>query len=266
MKKLIICTFVLSSLALCACGGQSSRRRSNSSSATSTIHSSQQGSVDNVDKDLSYEEFKNIVINAAHVERDRMSKIVYLDGDGTYVSENSYIERFNGGYYHSYSESEVNDEKYVSEIYAYSTPDWQHNYYCYLNDNKQISSISDYVSENVTDQYIYAFGYAQLGFHPASFIACYGGMIFKSGGLPSVTFTDMHQTNNVVSFVMQNYGGMEGVNLIGTITLTGFGGCDQLNFTMTNNPPFTGYITVKTIFDNRQDPPQEMVNIFQEYN
>lgn len=263
MKKLIICTFVMAPLALCACGGPNSRRSSRSSSGSS---SSEPYSFDGIDKDLTYEEFKQIVINAAHVERDRMSKIVFLDGDGVFISENNYIERFNGRYYYSHSESEVNGEKYVNEIYAYSTADWQHNYYCYKATNGEISSINDYVSDGATDQYIFTFGYGQLGFHPASFIACYGGMVSKGGALGSVTFSNMHQSGNVVEFVMNNYAGSEGVDLIGSMTLTNFGGCELLSFYMTNNPALSVTVNAKTIFDNRNDPPQEIVNIFKDYN
>ena len=82
MKKLVICTLIMASLTLCSCGG-GSHRRSNSSTTSGTDYA-QTNSFDNVDKDLSYEEFKDIIMTASYAERDRMSRIEYLDGDGVF--------------------------------------------------------------------------------------------------------------------------------------------------------------------------------------
>ena len=152
------------------------------------------------------------------------------------------------------------------DIYAYSTPDWEHNYHCSKTTENGFSNIEDYIYSEAHDQYIYAFGYGQIGFNPASFIACYGGMIFDDGFIPGTYFSGMHQRGNQVTFVLNNFAGSENMSVIGTMLLTSFGGCEKLSFYMTNNPGMSGEINIITIFDNRNDPPREVVEAFMIYN
>ena len=60
-----------------------------------------------------------------------------------------------------------------------------------LVENGEIGEINDYRSDSFDDQYIYAFGYGQIGFNPASFIACYGLLISPEDSITQIS--EMHQ-------------------------------------------------------------------------
>ena len=203
---------------------------------------------------LTNDELKTIILKAAQMERDYMSSVV-LEGDsGVGIGDNNFsITTYNGGY----RLYETGDYK----IASYCPSDYSHVYFRMSNNNQPFGDVGDYITDSVNDQYIYAFGYGQIGANPAALVACQSYLCFKNLEFdPKDAFCKKENDNYVVSF--NNFIGGE-TNLYWEMTINNLGQLIFLRVGVNTNKFSGGY---RSLYEKRQDAPQEIVDLFASYN
>ena len=257
-KNYLYCSLSLLALLLSSCGGGRGRTSKSTSQSSSGDYSLPQG-------ELSFSEYKRIVLNAVEVEKAKMSKVTYNPGESQPISITT---RYNDGYYQSYQDvSSMNLGYNEVSIYAYSTHNFEHNYYAYEVDGQITGSINEYVStEEENDNYIFTFGYGQIGISPAAFIACYSGI--GVAGLDQVEINEITASGNHLSFIMDNYANSEGMKLFINVDINSFGGFETVEMRFKNNEmyPENVLIRMSSEFETRDNPPQKLIDLFMLYN
>ena len=209
---------------------------------------------------ISSDDLASIIRKAVDIEKKYLTK-VSID-----TSDFLLIERFNDGYYHY-------NVKYPGphglDVYAYSTSDFSHNYYCMTQDGGETySDISDSVVSDTDDQYSALFGYGQIGINPAAFLACQSGLIYYSFDFDTFNRVCKKTVESyIVTFSCRQLGGS--VYFAFEAYINKYGGIDYLrmgNGTTTDVeiiPESGGY---KSSFGSRVDAPQFLVDMFGAYH
>ena len=218
----------------------------------------------NSEQNLSSSKFEEIIYKAVEEEKNKMSSVSFEaeSSENRWINNNMLIKRYNNRYYR-YTTGQNSDPYYIC---AYSTSDYQHNYYGYCDENYNAYDVNEYFSgDNSQDQYIYTFGYGQIGFNPASFIACYSIQLKVFNPQSIIEVTNIKQKGNNLSFTTLNYGKSEGMNMFCDVTLNSSGGITKLVITFENNPTFIGSITANVTYGKRENAPAEIVQLFSNY-
>ena len=199
-----------------------------------------------VDKDLSEEEFRDLMSLAVLEEKDRMVEFNYDISctDNSIENGKRYTRRYNDGY----CEGNFAYYSYMT-VYMYSTSNYVHNYYVYETNGELGEGITDYTEETLgLDPYVYAYGYGQLVFCPASFISCYSSSI-----IPSM----FHVKNSELTFIMDGYADIRA-------TLNSRGGISSFHCQFIGNMAVAIEGTVS--YGQRENAPQKLVDIFKDYH
>lgn len=254
-KNYLYFSLSILALLLSSCGGGG---RSRTSRIITSDYSLPKG-------ELTLNEFKDVVFNAVEVEKELMSKAkVSIPSQG----QEMLMTVYKNGYYQASQDVSAFDYGYNEvNLYAYSNSDYSRNYYVYEEDGVLEDTIYEYNSSEYNDPYIMVYGYGQIGTNPAAFVACYSGLGMNDPGI--IEPDDMRiGDDDHLYFTIRNYGNSEGMNLFFDVTLTSFGGFSKIEMYFDDNVMFQNNekIYFYSLFNERNDPPQKLIDIFRQYN
>ena len=147
---------------------------------------------------LTKDELRTIILKAVDMEKNYMSS-VFIEGANGEPSTSISITTYNNGY-----------RLYVDpngKVASYCPPDYSHAYYRTSYGGEPYGNINDYISEYVNDNYIYAFGYGQIGANPAALVACQSFLCYKNLDFnPNDALCQKENNNYIVTFNHPNGG------------------------------------------------------------
>lgn len=259
MKKVLL--LVLSTILLTGCDtdflspSNSSKRKTKSSSSGIS-----ESAVRYKIGSLSSEEVEEIVLRAVEMEKNYMSSVVMVDDNGE-ITSGIQITAYKNGYRLYESVSQSGDETVTTKIVSYCPANYSHVYWTRYDEENGDLSISDYITDSFNDQYIYAYGYGQIGANPAALVACQSSIGMKERTFQSRDAT-CEKTNDhyIVSFKANR---MDDFEFSWKMTINSFGGLELLQMGIQGNEVSAG--GYKTIFGEREEASQKIINLFKDY-
>ena len=200
---------------------------------------------DGVDRDISQEEFNDILALAVEEEKDNLKEFNYhiSSTDDSIKEGDRKTTRYKDGY------CEANFIYYDNLfVLLYSTSDYSHNYYTSKRDgviNNEIFDITPDSFEN--DVYLMVYGYGQHAFCPAAFLAIYCN---------SMVPINMHMKDAKLTFTMTDYAHVE-------IVLNNKGGISHTYVQSISDMKLI--IEGDSSYDQREKAPQYLIDTFVDY-
>lgn len=196
-------------------------------------------------RNLTREEYDEIIRKAVEEEKYHALGYHYEDEQGDTPEPRMHSVFYKDGYY-------LNDNIY-SQIYIHSSADYSTNHIISVFNGEETDH-GEASSPEGNDPYVMTFGYAQFGFNPAAFIACYSGF--------GAEVKDVVLTGNKLDFTIDNFSGVDSMSLTGTAILNGDGGLAKLRYSTSNMPESQETGWAVTEFGERENPPQEIIDLF----
>ena len=217
--------------------------------------------------EISYDELETIINKAVDEEKNNMSKCTV----GDYMT----ITMYKDGYYYrhvDYSKTAPGSGIDSLDVYAYSTPNYTHNYYTLVTDNNFESiTVNDYIDNSFQDQYVFGYGYAQYLLCPAAYMSCYSG-IGPNKLSQNYIYREIYKQGNDFHFAVgfdldeqQKWEYVFSINKKGQMTFLYNDHLYGEKPTRSNldQMPEAGYVCE---FNPRQEAPQKIKDIFKDYH
>ena len=209
---------------------------------------------------LSREQVLGIVLRAVEREKTAAIKSEVSDDPNMGGLEVLY---YRGGYrsYTAFWEAPTPNSHY--DVISYVTPDYSEVYYASRTDSNPYGSVSTYSTPDYNDQFIYAYGYGQIGISPAAFVACQSMIGYKNNTSYSTSNAQAYYNASgdyVLEFTAYR---IDNYFFRWEMTLDENGGMTYLRYAFnTTDLPTTG---IRTYFGVRYDAPAEIINVFKDY-
>lgn len=169
---------------------------------------------------------------------------------------------YRGGY-RSYTNYLISPPNSHYDVVSYVTPDYSEVYYASRTDSNPYGSVSTYSTPDYNDQFIYAYGYGQIGISAAAFVACQSMIGYQNNTRYSTSNAQAYYNASgdyVLEFTAYR---IDDCFFRWEMTLDENGGMTYLRYGFnTTELSETG---IRTYFGERYDAPAEIVNVFKDY-